>query len=172
MSDHPQSTEAVCKEVECVVQEAAGGMRVPREARDAAHARALAVAHAPKAGPRVARLALLGFAADMFAVLALELVADRRKLGRLIAQVQEVADRAPAALGREVLRAPPLLQLPTRVAIEVQLVLLLAFTEARAVSLWTLWTGGDLKHVGHAGDFDDDARQARGVARSLLAGEA
>jgi signal transduction histidine kinase len=108
----------------------------------------------------------------MFAVLSVELVAHRRELGRLIARVREVADMAPVALGREVLRAPQLLQLPTGVAIEVQLALLLAFTEARAVSLWTLWTGGDLRQIAHAGDFDANARQTRRVARNLLAGEA
>jgi signal transduction histidine kinase len=172
MSDHAQSTESVLQQLERVFEEAAGGIRVPHDARDMAHRRALAVVNAPKAGPRAARLALLGFAADMFAVLAVELVAHRRKLGRLIAQVQEVADMAPVALGREVLRGPQLLQLPTRVAIEVQLALLLAFTEAREVSLWTLWVGGDLKHIAHAGDFDVNARQTRGLARTLLAGEA
>jgi signal transduction histidine kinase len=169
MSDHAQSTESVLKELERVFEEAVGGAIVPREARDAAHRRALAVVNSPKAGPRAARLALLGFAADMFALLSVELVAHRPELGRLIAQVREVADMPPVVLGREVLRAPQLLQLPTRVAIEVELALLLAFTDAHAVSLWTLWTGGDLKHIAHAGDFDTTARQTRGLARTLLA---
>jgi signal transduction histidine kinase len=46
--------------------------------------------------------------------------------------------------------------------------LLAAMTEARAVSLWTMDTGGDLKQIAHAGDFDADARRTRRLAQTLL----
>jgi signal transduction histidine kinase len=73
-----------------------------------------------------------------------------------------------AALGREMLQTGRLLELPVEVAIEVRLALLLAFTGARGVTLWTLRSGGELGLVSRAGEFDPDSLITRDAARRLL----
>lgn len=158
------------EQVEHVFQESSGGLLVPRDARDRAYRRADAALNGDGGGSPAATVALLGFAADMFAALAVELAARPAELRRLIDKLEDVAGIPRAALGSDALRNPQLLQLPTAVAIEVQLALVLAYTGAEAVSLWTLWSGGSLKHIGHAGEFDAEARETRELARKLLSG--
>src|SRR5205807_1412771 len=54
------------------------------------------------------------------------------------------------------------------VAIEEELALLLAFTGARAVSLWTRELDGEVRNIAHSGDFDAEANQTRRLVRKLL----
>ena len=112
----------------------------------------------------------LGFAADLFSALAVELTAQLPQLRTLIDRAEAVAGVPRVAVGQEVLRSPQLLQLPTTVAIEVQLTLLLAFASLDVVSLWRQWPGGDLEHVAHAGDYKPRAPRPRALARRLLTG--
>jgi signal transduction histidine kinase len=117
-------------------------------------------------------MAQLEFAGELFAALAVELCAHPDDLRRLIDRVETVAGIPRVALGREVLRAPQLLQLPTGVAIEVQLTLLLAFANANSASLWTLDEAETLEQIAHAGQADLDPGETRRLAQTLLAGEA
>jgi signal transduction histidine kinase len=145
------------------------GLPQPTVERDQAWSVAMAVLESPSAGPATLGVALLGFATEMFAALAVELAAHPAELRSLIDRL-EATEIPTVALGRKVLGAHELLQLPTAVAIEVELTLLLALSGASAVSIWTPWSGGDLRHISHAGDFDRDARGTRRLARRLLAG--
>jgi signal transduction histidine kinase len=145
---------------------------VPREARDSARARALELLDACGASEGAGTLALLGFAAELLCAIAVDLAVAPRDANRLIDEIETVAGVPRLALGREVLRTVQTAELPIDVAIEVQLALLLSFTGARAVSLWTLWPSGDLRPISHAGDFELDAQQTRQAARTLLRGEA
>jgi signal transduction histidine kinase len=144
------------------------GLPVQSAQRERAWDVASSVLDSPSAGAATAGVALLGFATDMLVALAVELAARPAELRRLIDRLEAVGI-PPVALGREMLGASRLLQLPMAVAIEVELMLLLALCRAEAVSIWTLWAGGDLRHIGHAGDFEPDARSTRQLARHLLA---
>ena len=125
-----------------------------------------------EAGPdgRATGAALLAYATELLAAHAVELAARPQELRRLLDEVHEVGGVPRLLLARSVLGSPELLRLPTPVAIEVVLGLLLEFTEAKAVSLWTMDTPGDLQHMAHAGDFRVGAPQTRLLARALLGG--
>jgi signal transduction histidine kinase len=135
----------------------------------AASARAEAAIAADEDGRGVGA-ALLVYATELLAAHAVELAARPQQLRRLVEQVEDVAGIPRLTLARSVLGYPELLHLPTQLAIEVVLGLVLEFTEARAVSLWTMDAAGGLRHAAHAGDFHVDARQTRLLARTLLGG--
>jgi signal transduction histidine kinase len=137
-----------------LLDETQSGPVVPREVRARARSRALELTEAMGSGERAGSIAVVGFAAEMFCAVAVDLAASPRDAARLIDRFEEIADLSRVALGREVLRWPQLTQLSATVAIEVQLALLLAFIEVRAVSLWTAWPEGDLKRISHAGELD------------------
>jgi signal transduction histidine kinase len=151
--------------------ESGPGPTVPADARDRASRRALEAVDGGSDTEIAAAIARLRFAAEMFVAVAVDLAARPNQANELIDQIEEIAAVPRAALGGVVLRDPNLLQLPTAVAVEVELALLLAFCEVRAISLWTLWPGGELKHLVGAGEPDVNARLTRRVARQLLAGE-
>jgi signal transduction histidine kinase len=142
---------------------------VPRDARDRAYRRARRLEEALGADPRATDIAQLEFARELFAALAVELCADLPELRRLIDRVETVAGVRRVALGREVLRTPELLRLPTAVAIEAQLTLLLAFANAQAVSLWTEGRAGQPEPIAHAGEVDPDGDAGRLAAKLMAA---
>jgi signal transduction histidine kinase len=121
--------------------------------------------------PRAAPIAAVMYATDVFIGQAVEFAAAQEELQDLIERIDSRAGIPRAVLARAVLGAPSLLQLPTAVAIEVELALVLAFTGARAVSLWTLEADGELRYIAHSGAFDAAASQTRLLARKLLGDE-
>jgi len=143
---------------------------VPAPGRDEARGQAMALFEACDGSPDALPLVLLGYAADLLRLIAVDLAADPAEAGRLIGQIESLAGVPRVALGREVLRTGRLLELPVDVAIEVQLSLLLAFTAARSVSLWTLEPDGEVKPVSHAGEPVADSEPLRAAARGLLEG--
>jgi signal transduction histidine kinase len=151
--------------------ESGPGPTVPRDTRDRACRRALEALEAGPDTDAAAAIARLRFAADMLVAVAVDLAAHPTQANKLIDQIEEVAAVPRVGLGGVVLRDPNLLQLPTAVAVEVQLALLLAFCQVRAISLWTLWPGGELKHLVGAGEPEINVRLTRRVARQLLGGE-
>jgi signal transduction histidine kinase len=114
---------------------------------------------------------LIVYAAEVLIDHAVELAARETELTVFVDRVDREGLIPRVFLARAVLRAPELLQLPTAVAIEVELALLRAFVAANAVSLWTLHSGGELKHVAHGGDFTPTADPMRQLARRLLGDE-
>ena len=113
-------------------------------------------------------LVAVGYAAELLSVIAVDLAADPRETRRLVASVSRVAGLPPVALGREVLQTGRLLELPVDVAIEVRLALLLAFTDARAVTLWTLPLEGQIKLISRAGQPASSPDEGRDAALELL----
>src|SRR2546429_3200472 len=112
--------------------------------------------------------AVLRFGADSFCSIAVDLAAHPSETARLIEGIEATTRIGRAVLGYEVLRSPQLLLLPTAVAVEVQLDLLLAFAEVAAVSLWTLEAGGELKLMRYAGDLQLASKEIRRLARRML----
>jgi signal transduction histidine kinase len=154
-----------------LVDGSGGGPTVPRAARELARGRALELLESSGEEPNAPAYAVLGFAAESFLAIAVDLAAHPPDAQRLITRIHEEVGVPRVVLGREVLGSPHLPQLSTDVAIEVQLALLLAFAEVRAVSLWTLWPGGDVKCISHAGVLDLDATGTRRTAGRLLSGD-
>jgi signal transduction histidine kinase len=143
------------------------------ELRATARRRALAVLDLEGSQDRPPRVqaALLFYAADLLAALAIELAAHPEPATELIAAVTEAADLSRGTLAREVLRDPLLLGFPPAVAIEVQLGLLMAFAPLCEVSLWVIDQNGDVHSVSHTGEGSASA-SARELARQLIAGKA
>jgi signal transduction histidine kinase len=149
-----------------LVDASQSGPAVPREIRDRARTRAIELIEAIGPGERATSIAAVGYAAELFCAAAVDLAANPPDAARLIERFEEVADVSRVALGREVLRWPQLAQLSTEIAVDVQLALLLTFSDVPGVSLWTVWPGGGLKRVAYAGDLD--ALSAREAATQLL----
>jgi len=146
---------------------AAGDLLVPRDAISRARKRAENIlATAPDA--RAQGIAALAYAADMFAAFAVELASHPSELSDLIAAVEQVSGIPRVELGYQVLSAPHQLRLPTAVAVEVQLTLVCAFAEQRAVSVWTQWPGGDLRAIAAVGECEAAASRMRRLARGLV----
>jgi len=141
---------------------------VPREARGGARTRALELfeIYGPRDGAAAA--ALLGFAADLLGAIAVDLAANPSETDRLLDRIEAALAVPRSALAREVLRTMQPPALPIDVAIEVQLSLLMIFTRAQSVSLWTLWPNGELKHVSYAGDIERGGGPTRRAAQMLI----
>ena len=148
------------------MEECVGALLVQRRARIRAYKRARGQVDASPGSTR--GFALLGYAAEVLIAHAVELAASQPELRALIERLDTTGLVPRASLAGPVLRAPELLQLPTAVAIEVELGLLCAFMEADAISLWTMHPRGELRHVAHAGDFDVQADPTRRLALRLL----
>ncbi len=146
------------------------GSVVPPGVKARARSRALEVLDAGGSGAGAGAVALLTFSAEILCEIAVDLGARPRDARVLIDDIEVAAGVPGVALGREVLRTPSLPQLSSDVAIEVQLALLLAFAEVRAISLWTLSAGGDLIHISHAGELDLRSPGSSDVASALLTG--
>jgi signal transduction histidine kinase len=159
-------------ELEALFMEfAAGGLPVPQDALADARRRAESVLGiCVGTGAGAESIAAVAFAADLFAVLAIELASRPSALSDLISRIEERSRIPRVALGDRVLSAPQLFQLPTAVAIDVQLGLLCAFAEQKAVSLWTQWTGGDVRQTAVVGESDAGAPAMRRAARELVCG--
>jgi signal transduction histidine kinase len=151
-----------------LVDESGVGPTLSREARDSARTNALALSEAFGESSETFGLVMLGYAAELLCAIAVDLAANPKHAQRLIDQLEAQAGVPRAALGREVLRTGRLLELPVDIAIEVQLSLLLAFTGAESISLWTLAAGGELEHISHTGELDRSSTSTQAAARALL----
>lgn len=143
------------------------------ELRASARRQALAVLgrQSEEGHPQDVQTALLFYAADLLAALAIELAAHREPAMELIAQLAEAAGVSQDVLARKVLRNPSLLGFPPAVAIEVQLGLLMAFAPLREVALWMTGQSGAAKVVSRIGEGRAGAG-AQELARGLLGGKA
>jgi signal transduction histidine kinase len=147
----------------------ASGLCGPRDEGSRAYARALAISTSRQGTAEAGTAAAVAFAVEMLSALAVDLAARPARCVALVDEVERVCHAPRLLLGRGVLRSPSLLQLPSAIALEVQLTLLLAFTKASAVSLWSLEPSSrHLRHLAHAGEFNLRALHTRQVARRLL----
>jgi signal transduction histidine kinase len=153
-----------------LIDESAAGASVPAQAHDGARAQAMQLFEACDGSRDALALVLLGYAADLLRLIAVDLAANPPEAERLIGQIEALAGVPRVALGREVLRTGRLFELPVDVAIEVQLSLLLTFTGARSVSLWKSSRSGKTEYVSHAGEPAAESEPLRAVAATLLAG--
>jgi signal transduction histidine kinase len=151
-----------------LVDESGVGPTMPSGARESARANALGLFDACGESGDALGLVMLGYAAELLCSIAVDLAASPQDAQRLIDQLEAQAAVPRAALGREVLRTGRLLELPVDIAIEVQLSLLLAFTGAESISLWTLLPSGELEHISHTGELDGSSRRTQAVARAAL----
>jgi len=151
-----------------LVDESGVGPAVSSEARASARAGARALFDACGESADVLGVVMLGYAAELLCSIAVDLAASPRDAQRLIDQLEAQAAVPRAALGREVLRTGRLLELPVDIGIEVQLSLLLAFTGAASISLWTLCSSGELEHISHTGELDSSSRRSQAAVRAAL----
>jgi signal transduction histidine kinase len=135
---------------------------------DIAFSQALDLFEACGGSDGAATLALVGFSADLLGSIAVDLAANPAAAQPLIRRIEVIAGIPRIALGRELLRTGAVAELPVSVAIEVQLALLAIFAGAPAVSLWTLWPSGELRHVSEAASRERDVPHDRRLARALL----
>lgn len=160
--------QSALERLDRIFEDGAGGLLVRRRPRNRAYKRALVQLDAADRSGRSGAFAVLGYAADVLLAHAVELAAHEEELATLIQRIDASGLMSRSSLARAVLQSPELLQLPTAVAIEVELGLLLGFTEAKAVSLWTLQPQGDLRQLAHAGELETSTDPTRRLARRLV----
>lgn len=168
MSSQMSKAPAVFRQVEGAFIECLGLRVLPGPAHTRAWSQAAVVLDAAPASAYTRQISGLAFATGLFTSLAVELAARPLDLGQLIDQLGDAVDVPRVVLARQVLASPQLLRLPSSISIQVELALVLAFTNLCAVSLWAYWPGGDLRHIGHSGDFDPRLIQTRNAARRVL----
>lgn len=168
MTDTHLDTAAMLAQLARIVAQSGVGAGVPHDVTEPARLRAMELVEdrGPAFDPDP--LAALSFTAELLCAIAVDLAARPAAAERLLARIEQHGGISRAALGREVLRAAQLPELSTEVAIEVHLALLATFAEVPAVSLWTLWPNGDLRHVASAGDLGQPPPPARRAASRLL----
>jgi signal transduction histidine kinase len=157
--------------LEGVIDEHVGGLTGARGAHDRAYARALPLLDDQAPDVPRAELALDVFARDMLCELVVDLAARPPDLRTLVRHLDSDTEISVLELGRELLRAPRLLQLSPALAVEVDLTLVLAFADARAVSLWRPSSTGEPECVAYVGDAKAEGLRTRQVARRALADE-
>lgn len=166
----PPST-SVLEEVERIISHFAADPGAVREAGHLARRRALALMTSAGAGEAAEPLAVTGFAAEMIAALSPELTHRDDSLAMMIDLVAASIGAPRSILGRDVLRAAPLLQLRPGLALDVAMALVLALMPGRAAALWTQRSAGELVMVAGAGEVDAVAQESRAIAAKMLAGE-
>ena len=159
-------------QLDAIFEETCGRLLVQRRAREVAHRRAQSLLVAGHDEARFTGLALLTYTSGVVLAHAVELAANQAELSTLIARVEAAGLVSRISLAQGVLQSPDLLQLPTAVALEVQLGLLAGFVDAADVSLWTLRADGELREVAHVGEFDAGRMETRRLARRILGSEA
>jgi signal transduction histidine kinase len=152
-----------------VVDESPVGAGILAETRDEARVTAMAMLEAGGGAPDAPAFALVGYGAELLNAVAVDLAANPREAALLIEALERRTGVSRAALGREILRAGRPLELAIDVAIEVQLALLLAFTRAASISLWTRGPTGEPDHVAHAGELDRRGSAVLSAAAGVLA---
>jgi signal transduction histidine kinase len=141
---------------------------VQRRVVERARRRAQGLLDATGGAGRALGVALLAYATELVVAHAVELTANQPELRALVEQADADGLVPRVLLAHAVLRAPELLQLPTAVALEVQLGLIAAFTDALNVSLWIQDPDGEVRYVSHTGTFNTGRTEAGRLARSLL----
>ena len=140
-----------------------GDAQEHQRARDLALALARSCPGQPEhSGPQIV------FAAALLGDMAVDLVADIPRALRLLDDLEQAGRLPRAALGRELLRASHFIKLPVEVALGVELSLLLIFTGALSISLWTLPGGEKARPLGRAGDDGAGAVDIEAAANRLL----
>jgi signal transduction histidine kinase len=170
MSDQRADPPATIDRLVRLIEASDIGAVVPAAVKAQARRRAHELIDGGEPGAAATAIALLTCAADILCEVAVDLAARPRDARLLIDTIESATGVPGVALGREVLRTPSLPQLPSDVAIEVQLALLLVFAEVRATSLWTLSPGGHVVHISHAGSLDPASPSSRHAATALLTG--
>jgi signal transduction histidine kinase len=157
------------EELELLVASGLGEHRPPPLVRQRAYSRALALLDDEAARVDASQAPFIGFVRDLLAELLVELAADLPALTSLVHRLEVDASLSALELGRELVQIPQLLRMPPTVAIDVELKLLVAFTEADAVSLWTQSSHDRPEPIACAGKSDPDDARTRHLARALLA---
>jgi signal transduction histidine kinase len=171
-----RGTAAKLRLVADLVNESAG-IALDPELRDrkVADARALSERSAAGDGAATASdattLSAIYLAAELTGSIAADLADRPRATDRLLVSLERLAGLPRELVGREMLRAPRVLELPAGIAIAAQLKLLLTVVRARAVSLWTLSQSGELQELSSAAGSERDVSGTRHEALRLLTGE-
>jgi signal transduction histidine kinase len=171
-----RGTVAKLKLVAELVNESAG-IALDPELRDRTVADARALSERSAAGDGAATasdattLSAIYLAAELTGSIAADLADRPRATDRLLVSLERLAGLPRELVGREMLRAPRVLELPAGIAIAAQLKLLLTVVRARAVSLWTLSQGGELRELSSAVGSELDVSGTRHEALRLLTGE-
>ncbi|MFL5824046.1 MAG: sensor histidine kinase [Solirubrobacteraceae bacterium] len=150
------------------IVEAAGVGTIDASERERAQRAAVALAQTPDGQLAEIQGPALAFVAALLGDLAVDLAADVPAARRLVADLERMAALPARALGHELLRNARVWQLPADVALHVQLTMLLIFTGAGSISVWTLGSDSHGRRIGHVGDPGRDAGKAEQMASDLL----
>jgi two-component sensor histidine kinase len=167
--DGASSKPASLHEIERIVSDFAEAATV-RAASEPAYRRALALTASSRPPVVAQRLARIGFAAHLIAALTPDLPCQGGCLRVMVDRLDTSANLPRLILGREVVRAPQLFQLPPAKAVEAALSLVLAFAPARAAAIWQRTADGSVTMVASAGEAGALPAEAETMATAAIDG--
>ncbi len=152
-----------------LIDETVRSIALPPDARRQGREAALTMLGAPgDEQPAVAVLGL-GYACELIEAIAVDLAARPDDAVELFTGIEAITGLGRVLLARDVLRSPRFGELAPKVAVEVQLALLVGLSDARAVSLWTAGPDGAPRQLASAGIPAPEDGEARELAARLLA---
>ena len=152
-----------------LVDETVSSVAVPPDARARGRENALALLAAAGDDRSAVAVLTLGYASDLVQAIAVDLAARPDDAVSLFAGIEAVSGLSRATLARDLLHSPRFSELAPKVAVEVQLSLLVGFSDARAVSLWTSGSDDTPRQLASAGTPAPEDGDARELASQLLA---
>ena len=152
-----------------LVDETVSSVAVPPDARARGRENALAMLAAAGDERSAVAVLTLGYASDLVQAIAVDLAARPDDAVSLFVGIETMSGLSRATLARDVLRSPRFSELAPKVAVEVQLSLLVGFSDARAVSLWTSGSDDTPRQLASAGTPAPEDGDARELASQLLA---
>src|SRR5437870_5088729 len=121
---------------------------------------------------RPSNLAVMSFAGDAFDICALDCGWGAAEAAELVRELAAVLDEPAAATGAALFlaasRNPQLLELPPRVALQMQLEILVSFAPVEDVSVWV---GDPNRHIHCVAHVGTPTRTMRRIATRLLRGD-
>ena len=151
-----------------LIDEALSGVVVPHDARAQARSRALELCATASDGSGAEPVLALAYASELVQAIAVDLAARPDDALRLFDGFEQSTGLGRITLARDVLRAPLFAALAPTLALEVQLSLLVGFSGARTVSLWTRDADGMPRRLTAAGAAEPDGTDAQQALASEL----
>jgi signal transduction histidine kinase len=164
-----RSLISILDRLDRLVKETVSSVALPPDIRRRGRDDALTMLAAAGDDHAAVAVLTLSYASELVQGIAVDLAAHPDDALALLEGIEAVTGLSRVTLARDVLRSPRFSELAPKVAVEVQLSLLVSFSDAGAVSLWTSGSDDTPRQLASAGTPSPEGGDARELAVQLLA---
>ena len=164
-----RSLTSMLDRLDRLIDETVGSIALPPDIRRRGREDALTMLATAGDEHAAVTVLALGYASEVVQAIAVDLAARPDDALALLDGIEALTGLSRVSLARDVLRSPRFGELAPEVTVEVQLALLVSFSGARAVSLWTSGSDGAPRQLASAGTPAPDDGEARELAAQLFA---